>query len=311
MQKGVFYLLLLFCFSACNQFGNTSNKKKTGSARKQDCRAQPRFMQKYNLDPSRTALSTSEKQVKGLAMVEFSTDPNIPNKIIQDSSWTKAGYLGPLLFDNRGNCYVAPVPRVNILDNLPEAQNILYKVTSEVGIMEKFIELPTEFKPDNQQNPFGIMGLDFDCDNSIIYVSSLMGSTTQNEHGIIYAISSTSKQIIDTYQNVDALGIGINKINDQKRIFYGAARTSQIWSVAIDENGKFDKESKLEIDFSGLGANGDDRARKIRFSSENGYMIFNTVSFYYNLVAPSEKVESEFTYYYSKKEDKWVFKSIR
>lgn len=311
MQKGIFIISLLVMLCSCNDLSNSNSKKKSGSARAKDCRAQPRFIQKYNLDPSRSALSTSEKFVKGLAFVEFSSDPTIPNKIIQDSSWTKAGYLGPLLFDERGNCYVAPVPRVNILDNVPKAQNTLYVVPSETGIMEKFLELPTEFKPDNELNPFGIMGLAYDCENHIIYTCSLMGSTSLTENGKIYAINSSTKQIIDTYSYIDALGVGTNMINDQKRVFFGKARESQIWSIGVDKNGKFEDKPKLEIDFSGLGSNGDDRARKIRFSAENGYMIFNTISFYYNLVAPSEKVESEFTYYYSKKDDKWVLKTVR
>ena len=77
-----------------------------------------------------------------MVMIEPSADNNGPPKqTYQNPTWNKAGWLGHMAFDAKGNVYVFPAPRVSLVDNPPELQNMIYRVDSVSAEMTRFITL--------------------------------------------------------------------------------------------------------------------------------------------------------------------------
>jgi hypothetical protein len=156
----------------------------------------------------------------------------------------------------------------------------------------------------NTENPFGLIGLAYDCDTKIIYATSLAGSTRDRELGRVYAIQSTDYKVVAMIENIDCLGIGLGIMNGEKRLFLGRTRNNEVQSIGLDANGTFKGTPRLEIKLDGLGPRGDDVARKIRFLPD-GTLQVQAVEFYYNLIAPTEKQESKFMFKYLN--NKWTY----
>lgn len=277
----------------------------TGSAVYEECKKQPAFVPQIGYNPQISGFSTSEKKVKGLAFVQFSQSGNpAEQKIYQHPSWKTAGYMGPMMLDEGGNIFVAPVPMINILENAPDKQNTIYKIDSRSQEMTKLMDLPSEQKP-TEQNPYGLLGLAYDCRTSHAFATTVQGSTRDKELGRIFSLDLKSGKVLAELDNIDALGIGVNYLNQKNRIFFGKARVSEIWSVEVDKDGKFIGNPRLEINLEGLGPRGDDKARKIRFAA-NGDMLVQAINFYFNLTAPTEKQETAYTFRYDIGQGKWV-----
>jgi len=303
-MKKIFYLIILglLCFSGCQE---EEAESISGSAAGIECKQTPAFTKNLGFDPKLSAFSTSEKKTMGLAYIQFSPDGNPANqKIYQHPSWKSAGWLAPMVISPQGNILVAPAPVINILENQPDKQNTIYIVDGQTQEMRPLIDLPSEKKP-SDQNPYGLLGLAYDCNNHLLFASSVMGSDRENEVGKIYAIDVQTNKIIDELPNIDAMGIGVNYLNQKKRVFFGKARVPEIWSVEIDEKGKFVGKPRLEISLADLGSRGDDKARKIRFLP-TGEMNVQAISFFFNLTAPSEKQEVNYRFKYDISQAKWV-----
>ncbi len=277
-----------------------------------ECKRMPIFSTKIGFDLQRSAFSTSERKVKGLVFIEFSKDGDAnKNKIYQPDSWKQAGAMGPIIIDEEGNVFAAPVPMINTLDNPSNLQNILYKLDSRTGDMANYIALPdypsAEFKAQPEQNPFGLLGLAYDCDTKTIYATSVKGSSRDEETGCVWAVRKSDKSIISTAKKIDAMGIGTTNINTEKRLFVGKTRNGEIISYPLNTDGSIKTDSaRLETSLEGLGPRGDDRARKIRFNERNE-MVIQGIEFYYNLIAPTEKQETVYVFRYNPNTQRWIF----
>lgn len=287
----VAFTLISLCWSGCQE--------EEVEFQTNECKKQPAFIRGLGFNPNRSAFSTSEKNKKGLILMELNPSGDTSQggrKMYQHPSWQMAGWLGPLQVDPEGNCYVAPVPMVNVLDNPTEKQHHIYRVDANTGEMTEFMQLPL---PDSipAENPYGILGFAYRCEGDILYVSSVMGSARQEERGAIYAIDTKSKKLIDIIDGVDAFGLGISYISGKRVLYFGLARRSEIWQVTLDQSGAFAGKPSLAVSLEGLGPRGDDKARRIRFD-KNNLMIVNAVEFNFNLTAPTEKQEfvSQFAY---------------
>jgi hypothetical protein len=294
--------LIAFCILSSYLF---SCKQAKVEFQPNDCKKQPAFLTKIGFDPSRSAFTTSEKRQKGIALIQINAQGDTSNggrKFYQHPSWITAGNMGPILLDPQGNCFVAPVPVINLIDNPIAKQNTLYKVNSQSGIMEKYLELPVKDSL-GVTNPYGIVGLVYLCESSIMYVSSVQGSTRATENGVIYAIDTDAK-IIDKLENVDAFGIGVAYVNDGRHLYYGSARTPDIYQISLTAEGKFSGKPSLIATLSNLGVRGDDKARKIRFDKTGKMEVF-ALEFNYNLTAPTEKQEAKFLFSWNEEIGKW------
>jgi hypothetical protein len=218
----------------------------------------------------------------GISLYQQNPDGSM-SKPLQLPSWTSAGRLGGFVVDQLGNIFVVPVPNVNTLENPPEKQNWMYKIDSVTGELEVFTKLPVSVLP-SQLNPYGLLGLAYDCSNKLLYVTSVSGSSADKEIGKVFIVDATSGTIFDSLHGIDALGIGIAVDAGKPWAYLGKARSSEIVRVALTPKGLFENktlEAVTRIDlFDKL------RARKIRSSSVG--IIISTTEFYYNLIAQTE-----------------------
>jgi hypothetical protein len=239
-----------------------------------------------------------------LVLIEFNSNNN--NRFYQDSTWLKAGNCGPIQLDPFGNTFVGPIPVINILDNPIEKQNTIYKVGAITGKMEVFAELPLA-ENTSVENPYGILGFTYLCETNTLYASSVHGSNRQNEMGSIYAIDANNGNVIDKIKNIDALGMGISYITGQRKLYFGSARSSDIFSVVLNKKGGFSGKPQLEFSIANIGPRGDDKVRRIKFDKATGNMQLSGVEFNFNLTAPTEKQETVYTFSFDNENKKWEF----
>ncbi|MBP7184678.1 MAG: hypothetical protein KBA06_04140 [Saprospiraceae bacterium] len=271
-----------------------------------ECSAMPQYLKKIGFDPKKVSFTTSDRYRKGLLCIEMGKN----SRTFQHPTWKSAGTLAPIAIDEVGNVYVGPMPIVNIYENDPFKQTILYKVDKINAEMEPYIELPKGGIP-SAHNAFGIMGLAYNCIDQFLLATSVSGSTIKEERGMIFCIDvkSPTPKITDTLFNIDAIGIGLAYFDGEKRVFFGKARTSEIYSIAISSEGKFIGEPRFELSLEDLGLRGDDKARKIRCKQKDILVIYG-VEFNFNLIAPAEKQETIYTFMYDAVNKKWILKGI-
>jgi hypothetical protein len=262
------------------------------------CTKSPTFVAKLGFT-NQAALSTSEKRIKGLAIIEQGKQP------YQHESWKSAGFLAPIQLDKDGDIFVAPAPVINVLDNPFPEQNTIHKVDSNTQEMKPFVKLPVIVNA-TEQNPYGILGLGYDCETSSLYASSVAGSTRTSEIGKIYQIDSANGEVKSVLDSIDAFGIGVFNSAKGKRLYYGLARNPEVWSIGLDDNGGFLADAKREISLESAGTRGDDKARKIRFTNQNE-MNVTGIEFNFNLIAPTEKQEMLYRFRYDSTKDSWLF----
>lgn len=294
----------LLLLTSCNEKMDEEEVLQIGIT---PCQQQPRFLSTTGLNPKRAALSTSEKRIKGLVLVQLPENAadTAGRKTWQHPGWSNFGYMGSITTDENGNAYTAPIPVINTLDNPKEKQNIIYKVESATGEMKPLVDLIMPEKMGNE-NVFGLLGLFYDCHAKILYAASVAGSARDKENGIIYAVDPVSGKITDQLKGNDAIGLCVGGITGQKRLYFGSARTPDIYSVELTKDGSFTGAAKKEFTLDMLGPRGDDKARRIRFD-KNGNLIIFGVEFNYNLTAPTEKQETVYRFRYDEEEKKWIF----
>lgn len=244
------------------------------------CSRTPEFTRKRGI--SKPLVSTSNRMRVGLLIYPVGEDGSLGTPL-QLPSWRSAGQLGAFVADQEGNIFVVPVPNVNTLENPPEKQNWIYKVSSNDGELRLFTKIPVETAP-SQQNPYGLLGLAYDCSRKLLYATTVSGSSKKLERGKVLVIDAQNGSIVSELKNIDAIGIGLGAESGVRYAYLGKARSSEIVRIKLNFDGSFavDKaEFVLRLDpFDVL------RARKIRLSSDR--MTVSTTEFYFNLVAQTE-----------------------
>ena len=266
-----------------------------------NCRSVPRFATAAGY--STVNFTTDDRTVMGLKMF----DPAQPDKIYRHPSWANAGFLGPLIADGQGNLYVGPVPRINLIDNPPALQNRIYRVDTNTGELKQLLELPAAAPP--AENPYGVLGITIDCETNSLYVSSVAGSDRNTERGRIYRIDLKTGQIAAQYDGVDAIGVGVYNTAHGKRLYYGPARVSEVRSLALDAQGNFAGDERVEFQLNAPSASGIDRARRINFTDQSE-MLINGRQFDYNLSATTVQPNLLYVFRYRTSDDGWDFVSF-
>jgi hypothetical protein len=278
----------------------------------QDCKGQPGFIKALGFDPARSALSTTERRFMGAVLIELEDPRNTQSRRLkthQDPSWKSAGYLGAVATDKEGNLYVIPKPNVNMLHNKAAEQNTVHRIDSRTGKMQAFERLPMKHLP-HERNPYGLIGSFFDCTTEALILSSLAGSDQKKELGQIWTLGTRTRKYSEILQNVDAIGVGVYSVQNERRLFYGLARKSELWSVALTADNRPQGKPRLELSLEGLGPRGDDRIKKIRFQP-NGRMDLTGTPFYYNLTAPVDGQESIYSFQTDPSSGQWRLIGIR
>jgi hypothetical protein len=281
-----------------------SCKEKTEAVNPGDytCKALPSFVRDLGFNAKQSAFSTREKQMMGLVLIEYR---DTGNKVYQHPSWREAGWLSVLQIDRHGNIFVAPAPFISVLDNPVSKQNILYKVDARNQQMLPFIELPLKDSSGNARNPFGITGIAYNCRNNLLYVSSISGSDITTERGCLYVIDASSKEIVDRYEGKDFFGLEAGVVNQQVKLLAGSTRTSEVYSFNLTSKGKLSGSPEKIIDLADLGPRGDDKVRKIVFQPD-GTLVISGLQFTYNLIASTERPETNYFFRYNDQSGKWM-----
>ncbi len=292
------YILVLILITSCS----TKEEIDTGVRSMNDCKTLSSFVNQLGFPANTTAFVTNEKRITGICV----KDVNAENKIYQHATWTDKGSMGPLAIDEQGNVYVAPIPFVNVLDAVRKNQNIIYKINAQNGILNTCIQFEGTQDTVNTQNGYGAVGLYYDCENKLLYASNIYGSTRTQENGKIYCIDVKKEPatVLDTYNNVDAIGIGVCYFNNHKTLFYGNARTHTVHRITLKEDGTFTKQNTFCFSLDGLGSRGDDVAKKIRFTKQNTMLIIGA-TFDYNLTAPSNAPEVKYEFQFDMNDETW------
>ncbi len=296
----VLFAICLFIFFSCKD-----GRKVEFTAN--NCKSNPSFINAMGFDGRNSFLSTSEQQTMGLVLLQSEQAGNPNARIVkthQDPSWTRGGWLAPILLDEAGNIYTAPAPFINILNNPIANNNTIYRIDSKTGLMEEFMRLPFEDSI-NTENPFGIIGMAYLCETGTLYVSSVAGSRRYEENGHIYAIDLKNKKIIDQINHTDAMGMGISYATGKRQLFFGTGRNSAIQTVTLSSKGKFSGSPETVFTLENLGPRGDDKVRRIR-SDQYGNLVVHGMEFNFNLIAPREKQETIYNFYYDAEGKKWV-----
>lgn len=265
------------------------------------CRRGPQFTTTLGLS-GQAAVGTSFLGVKGLALFDPAGN-NGQGSFYQHPSWDQAGYLGPWLYDRRGHIYTAPVPLVSLVDNPTEEQNKLYQVDTSSQEMREYLAFDWPLPPSGA-NPFGVVGLAYDCETESLYVTTLAGSTASQEVGRIYQVDLITGQIFDQREGVDAMGVAVFNGRDGKRLYYGLTRRPEVHSIALDAQGNFVGESRLEFVLTDDEGSGRIVPRRIRFT-DGPTMSLNLIQFSYSLQVVAERQETLLTYSYDPFADSW------
>lgn len=299
-KKGVGLLLCGSLLISCNNEEGVEYQSNI-------CKQMPVFVQQMGFPPGSSFFSTTDTRKMGLVLKQ-STTVNDPNAAIvkeyQHPSWTKGGWLAPIVVDELGNIYVSPAPFVNILHNPNNNSNTIYKVDTKTGVMDEWLKLPQQ--DSTIQNPYGIIAMVYLCESQTLYVSTVAGSDRQNERGLIYAVDIKSKQIIDQIAGTDAMGMGISYVEGKRKLYFGTGRSSDIYAVTLTGKGTFRGKPSVSFSIAGLGQRGDDKVRRI-YNNKDGTLTVAGFEFNYNLIAPREKQETPYQFSYDAEMGKWIF----
>lgn len=302
MKKPVFVLLMLVSLlSACGKPDMGNFTPGVANA----CRAMPAFIRNTGLDGRAVAIDTQQRGYTGIRLVQIQG-----GKTWQHPSWDDAGHVGAFDRDSDGNIYVAPTPDVSLTENPPELQNRIYRIDAQTGEMVLWLELPA-VAPPSPSNPFGVMGLFYDCDTNSLYASSLAGSTPQQANGRIYRIDVASKTVLTYMDQVDAIGIGVFNGADNKRLYFGSARSSDVYSVALDAKGDFTSETRHEFALATIPDGNTTSVRKFAFVQrgvEQYLMQVKETEFGFRLMAENNPHKRMYLFAYDAGSDHWQFR---
>jgi hypothetical protein len=100
------------------------------------------------------------------------------------------------------------------------------------------------------------------------------------------------------------MGVGVYNGAQGKRLYYGLTRRPEVWSIALDEPGRFVGEPRFELSLAGLPTEGRQTVRRIRFDAGTG-ATFYLVNFNYTLQVASERQETILPFTYDPFSDTW------
>ena len=281
---------------------STPPQRRTNIGRTTACQRNPSFAQSVGLGKQVVA-STANGNRKGLVM--FS--PDAPDKVYQHPSWRSAGNLGQFVVDGAGNTYVVPAIEVSISPEAAALQNTLFKVDTTTSVMTAFVTLSGTAI--STENPFGLMGLAYDCDTNSIYAASVAGSTLVNEAGHVYRIDANTAQLAGQLDGLDAMGLGVFNGAFGKRLYFGKARTAEIYSIALLDNGAFTGQPRFEFALSEVPNGQGDQARRIQINDKRE-MTIRAWPFDFNLRAASQTPKRAYRFKYNETTDQWEFLSL-
>ena len=270
------------------------------------CARNPEFIKKAGMQQP-IAIDTQQSRLPGLVIRELLGQ----KRVYRHTSWDQTGHVASTVRDSDGNIYVVPTPSISLEHNPLENRNTIYKVDSMTGVMSPFLELPLP-EQSSQTNPFGTLGLALDCESNSLYVSSVAGSTHDQINGRIYQINLSTAQIESEFAGFDPIGLGLFDTGGNKRLYFGDARSSSVFSLPVDDKGGLNSAVAPRHEFSLLMVkNGDStNVRKIVFKrhKKHGYVLSATeTEFAFRLIADSARRFKHYEFFWNPQNSGWEF----
>jgi hypothetical protein len=283
-----------------SKMGTTTATKAVSLTPGDRCTGDPKFLEKLGMSKRAMVDTTSTHRI-GLVVTDV-TPQGQPGRSQQHESWAQAGYLGRVQRDKEGNIYTYPAPSVTLVYNPVEKANIIYRVESETGVMAPFVELPKE-APATERNPFGLLSLTLDCEQQALYASSVYGSTSTTEKGVIARIDLKTKEVKIVKRGIDALSLLVAFDERGKRLYAGASRDNAVVSYGFKKDGTLADDETVEIKLDDVKSAQDKRARVLRVDGR-GRMYVRAIPFEYTLNARATIPTAEMIFVKSEKSGK-------
>jgi len=262
-----------------------------------NCPRQPAYVQQAKF--SQPAFDTGRRGQPGLTLIDLQNPNATP---YQMPSWKKFGDLGAIARDENAYTYSVNVPSINTLNTNAENHLAILRVDPQTGEMTTWLTL--KGAATSKQNYYGIMGLSYDCDNHLLYASSVAGSTPEAEKGFIAVIDVKAGKEIYRYQNIDAIGMAIYGSPHGRYLYAGLARNASVVKIKLTSNGKPFGKPEQVLQFDPLNQT---RVRTMTFNSNK--LTIKTTEFYYTLLASTELETAQYTYQYNANKD--LFSPVR
>ena len=252
-------LLLLGLLGALVALRSPASVPATPTARSATtgCQGVPQFAPRQGFTGG-VIIDTSLPDRMGLVL----RDPAQPGRGFQHPTWDDAGNLGPFAVDPEGNIYLAPTPKINLAENPVAGATTIWRVDTTSAVLTPWLVLPAAAPP-SARNPFGILGLAYDCATRTLYAASVAGSGPTSEVGRLVQIDVGRRTVISQRDGIDALGLVVADTPEGRRLFYGSARTPRVLSLALDAGGACVGAPRPELDLTTLGGNTTERARRL------------------------------------------------
>lgn len=301
------FIALLCVFSLCSSCKEKMTEDEILTIGIAPCRKPAAFIQTLGFDPNRSAYSTETDRYKGVILIQAPASETDTTRKYQHPSWSKYGYMASITTDDLGNAYTFPVPFINTENQTIQTLNSIFKIDHSSGEMTLFTTLP---KTDSVKDmvAYGLLGVYFDCHAKKIYVSSVNGSTRDKENGSLFVLDQTTGKVLDRLDGVDAMGLCVGGVTGEKKLYFGKARTPEVYTVELDKEGMFDGKPEFAISLDQLGPRGDDKARRIRFNTKSE-LVIHGIEFNFNLAGQSIKPETKYAFGYNREEKKWLLMS--
>ncbi len=237
------------------------------------CSSMPLFL--YKAGVKRPVIDLSQEKFTGIAFYYDNF-----KKVLHKKSWERFEYLGTYAIDRGGNIYLTPNPFISIKPTTFNLQKAIYKLDSINGELTRWLEI-SDIKP-NQNNPYGLISIAYDCDDGSLYASAIDKSSYKGSFGRVYKINPKDKSYKKVIDNFDALTITVLKSKDKKYLLAGSAMDNSLY--AFEFKGKsLDKAANRLLSLP----NPELHIRKIKVVGKNTLQL-EAIKFSYSLIAASD-----------------------
>ena len=209
----------------------------------------------------------------------------------QHQSWSSAGFFDAFVKDAQGNLYLAPSPRTGLGVSEPSNQDHIYKLAADSGELSDYVTLPSAAPP-SPENPYGVVGLAYDCDTNSLYATTVTGSTAENQVGGIYRIDLNTGEVASKIDNIDGYGVAVQRRRERQADWRLAHRAIlKFAAVGLDDAGNFQGDPQTVAALADT-----QRARQITFANANE-MIIQAAEFSFANAEIPQTTEVRFQYH--------------
>ncbi|CAA6813490.1 MAG: Unknown protein [uncultured Sulfurovum sp.] len=247
-------------------------------SKQQSCAKHPNFLNKLKI-PQPIAIDLSQQQHKGLV---FLYGQGL-GKAVHLKTWEKFDHFSTYALDPKGNMYLTPMPYISVKENTFEFQKSIYKLDTNSGKLSVWMSLDEVRAGGN--NPYGVISLDYDCDDHTLWVSAIDETDYDTNRGVIYHIDVKSKKVLQRIEGVDALTVRLLHSSQGKYLLYGSARQSGLFALKIEDSMLAANSIQL-VELS----NANEHIRKIKVRANNTLEL-QTIPFSYSLIAQTSRGE--------------------